>query len=612
MDISSIARSFMEGVGFPHDDDHDQSDVLRHNGNSSRKSPNNNLSLLTDSEPKVSSSPVPKVPKTERSASWSPSRKNNVAESLRRFSVIPATSCSSEDEVENYEVEPRKLLEMSRALYEEEDEETVQHQTSFLRCVRFNKVTKEELSRPAGFISSRSSDIVEGDLKCQSALSASEKGDVRTFDVEETLASGCGGLGTCGFVPQIECCGSVESVEAKIEPSANREPPTQESSNSVLSVPRAMSCGRKSDQYEEKKQHFRWFGHGKLWTCIALAFAWVGCIFAIISRLSTNFVNLKHGFEVSPLYEPVTSVGMIRMVLCSNETMTGDHLGCQIIRLSPEEINDNMFEVSRALLTLATALGVLLATVLSTSVYWETINLRPVGFGFLLTYFFQSFSMLFFDTKLCNDYTCTMGTGGILCILASFCWIGTCIACAKMDSFKVRAARARRKAARKKAKQERREARKRKIELARKQSSATTGTESGSSQASDDVSDSEQAIEELDSMRPGSSQAIDANDSKQVLRVLGIAKTREQKSSQKGQSSQRSDDVNTVDIEQGLRELDIAKTRRGRSSFISKGTESSKASDNNTADVEQGLRELDIAKRPNAAMQKMHVRSRNS
>ena len=233
------------------------------------------------------------------------------------------------------------------------------------------------------------------------------------------------------------------------------------------------------NKYGERK-HLSWFGHGKLWTGLALFFAWTGCLFAVLSRLSTKFVHLEKPFDVSPQYMPVQAIGMIRMEICLNSTMMNDSR-CSIIRLSPDEIDDSVFNLSRTLLGLATLFGVALTLMFTTSVYWESINLKPIGIGFLITYFFQSFSMLFFDTDLCSQYSCKMGPGGVLCIVASFCWMAACVGTAKMDSFKLRAIRARRRAARKKAKQERKRRKefKKKIAMARMASmNSTTSTES--------------------------------------------------------------------------------------------------------------------------------------
>jgi len=250
------------------------------------------------------------------------------------------------------------------------------------------------------------------------------------------------------------------------------------------SQPKTFNAISNNKYGENEKKHLSWFGHGKLWTCLTVMFAWVGCCLAVMSRLSTNFVHLERPFEVSPQYQDIHEIGMIRIEICLNTTMMMDNSGCEIFRLNSRDVDDNIFNLSRSLLGLATALGFVLSLMLTTSIYWESINLKPIGVGFLVTYFFQSFSMLFFDTDLCSDHSCKMGTGGILCIIASICWMVACVGTAKMDSFKLRAIRARRKAARKKAKAERK-ARKelRKKELARKasMSASTISTDSTTS-----------------------------------------------------------------------------------------------------------------------------------
>ena len=208
------------------------------------------------------------------------------------------------------------------------------------------------------------------------------------------------------------------------------------------------------DKKHGAKKHLNWFGHGKFWTCFAILFAWMGMVLAILSRRSTEFVHLATGFDVSPQYEPLHNFGMLFVELCFNATMMHDS-SCQILRLSTDDVDDNLFNLSRALLGLATSLGSVLALMITSSIFWESINLKPIGIGFMLTYLFQSFSLLFFDTDLCNDYTCRMGPGGVLCIVASLCWLAACLGTAKMDVLKRRTIRARRRNARRLAKADR-------------------------------------------------------------------------------------------------------------------------------------------------------------
>lgn len=227
-----------------------------------------------------------------------------------------------------------------------------------------------------------------------------------------------------------------------------------------------------------KEPHFRVCGHGKLWTCVALVAAWSATILSALSRHGIDFVRLEHPLEIAPIYNGVHELGMIRMELCYNETVAGLS-GCEIINLTAEDIDDNMFEVARLLLTLASVCGVFFTIAMSTAVCWESINLKPIGVGYLATYFFQSFSMLFFDTQLCEINKCRVGMGGILCIVASFGWLTACIATAKMDAFKIKAARKRRRI--------RRQMRAMKRALKKKNSTASKAstTSTGSSNRSD-------------------------------------------------------------------------------------------------------------------------------
>jgi hypothetical protein len=268
-----------------------------------------------------------------------------------------------------------------------------------------------------------------------------------------------------------------------------------------------------------RRQHCRWWGHGRLWTSVALGVAALGCGLAVVARQSTHFVSLEPWYYIAPIYEPVQTMGLIRMQLCFNEsysandaaaldasswstiptsdnpaddpTHSDDATGCAIVRLSPDDVDDPMFNFARSLLTLGTALGLVLTILLVSSIVWESINLRPLGFGYLLAYFFQSFAMLCFDSNLCNLHQCRMGPGGNACILASICWIGACIAVAKMDSSKIKLRRARRKAARQ-AKREQRD----KQERSRRRSDivVTTEGEDGSSIATTGASDMQGSV----------------------------------------------------------------------------------------------------------------------
>lgn len=272
------------------------------------------------------------------------------------------------------------------------------------------------------------------------------------------------------------------------------------------------------DYENEKKQHLRWFGHGKPWTLIAISLSWVGVVLAAFSRNSLQFVTLDEPLLIDTTLDYIDSIGMFRLQVCYNETVAGQN-GCQVISLSPEIVNDNRFEAARILLILGLWFGIFFATILSTSIYWESINLRPIGFGLLFTYFCQSCVMLFFDTNLCAANKCRPGTGCIYCIIASFCWITACGATAKMDSIKSRHARRRKrhalreankaaKAIRKKRDRETNAIRKK---LERETSSATEQTastsSSNSSQHTADIESGEDSSEVQIKMRNSTSES---------------------------------------------------------------------------------------------------------
>jgi hypothetical protein len=233
------------------------------------------------------------------------------------------------------------------------------------------------------------------------------------------------------------------------------------------------------DEYEyEEKQHLRWFAHGKPWTLIAIFISWAGVILSLYSRYSLQFVTLDEPILIDPIFDYVDSIGMVRMKVCYNGTVVDDMSGCRVIPLSSEIVHDSRFDAARVLLTLGVLFGIFFATVLSTAIYWESINLRPIGVGFLFAYFCQSFSMLFFDTEVCAANKCRPGVGCIYCIVASFCWITACVATAKMDAVKSGHARRRRRLAQREAKQAAKLLRKK---LQRETSTATEQTASTSS-----------------------------------------------------------------------------------------------------------------------------------
>lgn len=262
---------------------------------------------------------------------------------------------------------------------------------------------------------------------------------------------------------------NLSKASVKVLDSTKSEPRKRKSPPSSLSPSR---------NHQEVTKCIRWFGHGKTWTLVAVGLGWTGCILSCFSRLSLAFAVLKHPISMGN-YEAFDKVGLARLELCYNETAS-DQSGCQIIPLHSDDVDDTMFEVARLFGSSSMVFGAFFAFFLTSAVFWETIDLRPVGFGLLITYFLQSFTMLFFDSNICDMYKCSVGPGCYLCIAASFCWVTSCVATAKMESFKQRETRRRLRRARRRAKKALRKAEKA-VEFKRKQSTVTSKTTSTSS-----------------------------------------------------------------------------------------------------------------------------------
>ncbi|KAL3909952.1 MAG: hypothetical protein SGILL_007883, partial [Bacillariaceae sp.] len=192
---------------------------------------------------------------------------------------------------------------------------------------------------------------------------------------------------------------------------------------------------------DQQQPHFQFMSHGKFWTLLGIVVSWTGFALAHQAWVSTEFVSLEKGMYVDPTFEEVTEIGMIHLRLCYNETFVVENIdaslpGCTIHDLTAGEIDDTMFQTARSMAFLAVLLGGFVSVFMTTSVVWHSINLRPIGFGYLIAYFLQSFTFLFFDADLCTEHKCSLAQGGIFSAVASLCWILACIAAARMDSHK--------------------------------------------------------------------------------------------------------------------------------------------------------------------------------
>ena len=260
-------------------------------------------------------------------------------------------------------------------------------------------------------------------------------GSVDTFATNATNSSKKAGLDSLKMLSSTGKTPSIPDTET-----SSSEPSTDGQSETVVVV-----SPQKAPSYPNVTDgHFRWCGHGRNWTALGIVASIFGSVLSIMSRESTRFVTLGDPIAIAPIYQDVTALGLVKFVICLSDTISsgGD---CQVLRLSSDDINDAVFELARVLLTIAAVLGTILTACLLSSVYWESINLKPVGIGFLVVYFCQAFSMLFFDAQICHRHDCRMGAGGIICILASVCWIFVCLATVKMDLQKTRFRRRRRR-----------------------------------------------------------------------------------------------------------------------------------------------------------------------
>lgn len=218
----------------------------------------------------------------------------------------------------------------------------------------------------------------------------------------------------------------------------------------------------------KQKKHMSFFAYGRYLTIASIVFALTGLTLSVVSKQSMSFVTLQNAIEISPQLNLVEHVGLVKMQLCYNETANKESQGralvshnsrlyrslsveavptadagqgvnhheqhgCFVLDLTVDTIHDAMWNVSRTFLSLAIAFGSFLTLMLCLAIYWESINLKPIALGMLVTYFFQSLSFFFFDSQICREYTCDFSEGSIASIFASLCWFFSALCCIRMD-----------------------------------------------------------------------------------------------------------------------------------------------------------------------------------
>ncbi|GKY91917.1 hypothetical protein MPSEU_000163300 [Mayamaea pseudoterrestris] len=209
--------------------------------------------------------------------------------------------------------------------------------------------------------------------------------------------------------------------------------------------PKMKKKKRHNDSLEHYSKCIHCWGHGVVTTLLTVALAWAGCALAVLARRGTDFLVLRDPLYISAMYNPVDQVGLLRMQLCYNETYDEHLYGCQTIPISASTADDIMMTLARLCIASSAVCGAFFTIFLTTAVVWESIRMKPIGFGLLMTYFLQSFTMLAFDSNVCDAHQCWIGRGCYYCIGASLCWLGACIGAAKMDTQKWQQRRERRR-----------------------------------------------------------------------------------------------------------------------------------------------------------------------
>ena len=218
----------------------------------------------------------------------------------------------------------------------------------------------------------------------------------------------------------------------------------------------------------KQKKHMSFFAYGRYLTIASIVLALTGLTLSVVSKQSMSFVTLQNPIEISPQLNLVEHVGLVKMQLCYNETANNtsqrralasqytllsrflsveaiptadaglgvnhhEQHGCFVLELTVDTIHDMMWNVSRTFHSLAIAFGSFLTLMLCLAIYWESINLKPIALGMLVTYFFQSLSFFFFDSHLCREYTCEFSEGSTASIFACLLWFFCALCCIRMD-----------------------------------------------------------------------------------------------------------------------------------------------------------------------------------
>lgn len=223
------------------------------------------------------------------------------------------------------------------------------------------------------------------------------------------------------------------------------------------------------------KEHVTCCHHGVFRTIFTVMMAIAALSFSVACKQSTNFARLGIPMSVGVHYKDVTKMGLFYMELCreeqsvsidytnnivtilsfryndgdsiaddpketvvtqltkseytmrirsQNSNITSQELSevCQKIRLKQDMVGDGIWNFTRIFAGITEWIGGFITCLLITSFFWKTMNLIPICAGLFVTYFCQSLSFFFYESKLCKDNGCHHSEGSALALSAIIFW----------------------------------------------------------------------------------------------------------------------------------------------------------------------------------------------
>ena len=235
---------------------------------------------------------------------------------------------------------------------------------------------------------------------------------------------------------------------------------------------------------ERLREHISGFPFGQRWTYITIALALTSLTFSFLCKHSTRFVTLEKPMLLSATFEPITEVGLYYINLCLAQTIvnkdlqlgvetvvknswitpdgkesfnlgdfareyavyTGETLSpssihqmifyddpiCATASLNSEMVDDLMWNLARTFVGWTTVYGILMTAIVFCVAFWSSVSLNNISVCLMMLYFFQCLVFFFFDCKICQRHTCTLSSGGIYALIATFSWFLCGMSCVRL------------------------------------------------------------------------------------------------------------------------------------------------------------------------------------